>query len=116
VNSFGRLVLGDCWSDGIRSCVPICFVSVGSDVKFCYLLLLWDTYCWFYGEVKGREWEGGRVLSTSAGGSRLCVDGGLAWCFVLHSSDMRVGASTHEKFNALSFMVKIQDLTLNGCV
>jgi hypothetical protein len=28
VNSTGRLMPGDCWSDGIRSCAPIFFLTV----------------------------------------------------------------------------------------
>jgi hypothetical protein len=61
----------------------------------------------FYGEVRGGEWHGRQDLRTSVFGSRLCNDGQLAWCFILRSNVMQVGALTHEKFNVLHFMVKI---------
>jgi acyl-CoA thioesterase len=60
-------------------------------VKLWYLLPSWDTSFWFHGEVRGDEWHERRVLRTSAGGSRICVNGKLAWYFELHSIGMRVG-------------------------
>jgi hypothetical protein len=51
-----------------------------------YLFPSWDTRFWFHGRVRGREWHGSQILMTSAVGSRLCIDGELAWFFGLHSS------------------------------
>ena len=66
----------------------------------------------FHGEVKGKECHGSRDLRTSNGGSKLCGDDELSWCFGTCSSGMEVGVTTQEKFNVLPFRVKIQGMAL----
>jgi hypothetical protein len=69
----------------------------------------------FQGEVGGGDWHESRYLRTSNGGSILCGDEELAWCFRIHGSSMQVGPTTHVKFNVLPLKVKIKDLALIGC-
>jgi hypothetical protein len=49
------------------------------------------------------------------GGLNLRAVEKLAWCSGLHSSGMKVGATTQVKFRVLSFRVKTQGLALAGC-
>jgi hypothetical protein len=104
-------------SGGIRSCAPIFFLWPfgfrGSASKICWLLISWDMFSF---HSNGGECHGDRDLRTS----RRLFECGWWWGIGLAVRDMvqryASGATTQEEFRVLPCGVKIQGLTLIGCV
>jgi hypothetical protein len=66
-------------------------------------------------KARRREYHEGRMGGLAKRGSSLRDVEGLAWCSRLHSSGMKVGATTQVKFKVLPFRVKTQRVALTGC-
>jgi serine acetyltransferase len=87
----GDLCLEIDGSDGIQSCIPMVFFRPSG---FQEGAVRSSAICWHHGRClfgsmvksEAEKWHGIRVLKTSPSGSRLCIDGELAWCFKLQSS------------------------------
>jgi hypothetical protein len=94
--------------DRIRLYVTIFFPTIWFEEKSAWSSA---TCCHRGTRLSGREWYGSQVLMTSFHGLRLYIDGKLALCFRLHSSGMRVVASSLKKFNVLTFRWKFMGWT-----
>jgi hypothetical protein len=100
---------------GSHLSLTVC-IQEGAAQSFLLYVAIMEHVFLLHSEVRGGEWHGSRDLRTSNGGSSLCTNEKLAWCFGIPGSGMQVGATTHVKFNVLSFVVKFQSLALIGCV
>jgi hypothetical protein len=95
----------------------LCFYSDHLDLEgatqssvFCYHQV---TFALWWSQRRRISWR--PDCMTSNGGLSLCTFEGLTWCSGLHSSSMKVGATTQVKFRVLPFRVKIKGLVLIGC-
>jgi hypothetical protein len=98
-SSTGHIISGDCW---FRRDSVVCthvflwpFGFIGSASKLHWLLISWSMSSFHCadGECHG-YWD----LRTSNDGLSLVDKWELAWWFVTWSSDMQLGATTHERF------------------